>query len=99
MSSRGHAMNRSSWIMSVMVLLSIGGVNGARCQERVDRFGDALPEHAVARMGSLRFQAGFDVARTVFSEDGKKLLATGFFAGVRAWDAETGKEFKLAESM
>src|SRR5439155_16092763 len=57
----GCAMTRSFWPLLVTALVS-GASLSARAQERVDRFGDALPEHAVARMGSLRFQAGYDVA-------------------------------------
>lgn len=62
-----------------------------------DRFGDALPEHAVARMGSLRFQHGQTVERLFFSQDGSKILVNGFYGTNRVFDAATGKEHKIAE--
>lgn len=61
-----------------------------------DRFGDALPENAVARMGSLRFQHGQMVERMHFSPDGARILLNGRFTN-RLFDTMTGKEFKLAE--
>src|SRR5262249_29525213 len=61
---------------------------------RVDRHGDPLPAAAVARLGttrwrhSLRDYSGF--GRLAMSPDGKSLVSAGD-AGLRLWDAATGR--------
>jgi WD40 repeat protein len=74
---------------------------------RTDRYGDPLPEGAVARLGTARLrQADSDRITTVaFSPDGKLLATAGgvFHWGgpvferpyrVRLWDPATGKEVR-----
>jgi len=58
----------------------------------VDRFGDALPEGALARYGTVRLRQGFLVHRVLFAPDGKKLALAGCGRPVGLWDVETGKE-------
>jgi RNA polymerase sigma factor (sigma-70 family) len=64
-------------------------------QLRVDRFGDALPPGAIARLGSKRFGHSFYTDKVYWSPDGK-LLATigGYSTGRRLclWDVATGRE-------
>jgi WD40 repeat protein len=57
----------------------------------VDRQGDPLPPGVVLRLGSTRWRGAGDLLRQVaFSADGKQILmATG--AGLRRFDADTGK--------
>jgi WD40 repeat protein len=52
-----------------------------------------LPEGAVARFGSTRFQHTNNVAALAFSPDGK-ILATGGGAVVRLWQVESGREIR-----
>ena len=60
---------------------------------RVDRHGDPLPEHAVARIGTTRLRHGTAVTLLCYSPDGKTLAAS---AGrtVSLWDVGTGKELR-----
>lgn len=60
---------------------------------RVDRFGDPLPDEAVARIGTTRFRHGGGIHSISFAPDGKRLLSFGA-DGVRVWDAATGREHR-----
>jgi WD40 repeat protein len=61
---------------------------------RADRYGDPLPEHALVRLGTVRFRHNGGVDAIAISPDGKTLFGGGGFGGrsVRMWDAATGKE-------
>jgi WD40 repeat protein len=95
-----------SW-MPLSILLFLLGVSGgrggdgqeaAKPHRRVDLQGDALPERAVARLGTVRFRHGNYIHSLAYSPDGK-LLASAAYEALRVWDAATGKErFALASS-
>jgi RNA polymerase sigma factor (sigma-70 family) len=57
---------------------------------RRDRFGDPLPDGALARMGTVRFRNGESDEVMAFTPDGKALVALGRIG--RLWDTETGRE-------
>ena len=58
---------------------------------RVDQYGDALPEGAVARLGGLRFRHEGEATALAFTPDGKSLI--GYTnSGIMIWDAASGKE-------
>jgi RNA polymerase sigma factor (sigma-70 family) len=57
---------------------------------RSDLHGDALPEGAVARLGTVRFRHGNGTAQA-FTPDGKTLLSCGGDRTLRFWDAATGR--------
>jgi hypothetical protein len=58
---------------------------------RTDRYGDPLPEGAVARLGTTRFRDSNNAYSVCYSPDGKILAAIGD-DGVRLWNAANGKE-------
>src|SRR5262249_17303614 len=58
---------------------------------RDDRYGDPLPEYALARLGTVRFRHNRGVDGLALSPDGKTVFGGGG-RSVRAWDAATGKE-------
>src|SRR5579871_2464202 len=63
-------------------------------QVLLDRFGDPLPEGAVARLGTMRFRHGAEVRSVAFSPDGKTLAWSGQDNSVRIWEIATGKEIR-----
>lgn len=58
---------------------------------RTDLYGDPLPEGAVARLGTLRFNHGQGLDNVLFSPDGTSILSSGR-GHLRRWDIATGKE-------
>jgi RNA polymerase sigma factor (sigma-70 family) len=58
---------------------------------QVDRHGDPLPDGAVARLGTMRFNHGEGLRQLHFSPDGKTVYSEGG-GWLRAWDAATGEE-------
>jgi RNA polymerase sigma factor (sigma-70 family) len=61
---------------------------------RVDRFGDPLPDGAVARLGTVRFRTGKapSSAGIGFLAGGKTLVSSYGSGPIVFWDAATGKE-------
>ncbi len=57
-----------------------------------DRFGDPLPEGAVARLGSIRFRGGDRPVNAMrFSPDGQTLLTVSQDFLLRIWETKTGR--------
>jgi RNA polymerase sigma factor (sigma-70 family) len=70
-----------------------------RKEPRTDRFGDPLPEGAVARLGTLRLFHGQDLRRVVLSPDGKLVSGTDNSFRNRLWDAVSGRELELPDAL
>ena len=73
--------------MSSLLLFTITSL----CFGQLDATGDPLPDHAIARMGTLRLRHGDRVCGVCFSKDEKSLFSAGHDNAVRQWDAATGK--------
>jgi WD40 repeat protein len=60
---------------------------------RTDRYGDLLPDGAIARLGSLRFRHEGSVYSLAFSPDDKILAGAQMMSGrIVLWDSRTGKK-------
>ena len=66
-------------------------VEEPRRRERLDVHGDPLPEGAVARLGTSRFNHGTNINDTMYTPDGKGLLTFGYDGFVRVWDPTSGR--------
>ncbi len=62
-----------------------------KAEPRTDRFGDPLPEGAVSRLGTVRFNHGSRVLGFHFTPDGQTVVSLGS-GSLCLWDAATGKE-------
>src|SRR6266404_6320018 len=58
----------------------------------VDRFGDPLPDGAIARLGSVRFTHSAGLEQFAFAADSKTIVFFGRDNIAGRWDAESGKE-------
>jgi RNA polymerase sigma factor (sigma-70 family) len=63
----------------------------AQPRGRVDLHGDPLPDGAVARLGTSRFNHGNNVVGVAFTPDGKGLVSFGGDGFVRVWDPSSGR--------
>ena len=60
--------------------------------KRLDLDGEPLPDGAVARLGTIRFNHGSAIQSIVYTPDGKSILSFGNDHILRHWDALTGRE-------
>jgi WD40 repeat protein len=52
---------------------------------------EALPEHAVARFGTVRFRHGAPISALSISNDGKYLASGSSDRSIRIWETDTGR--------
>lgn len=81
-----------------LVLLSALGIwaDAAPEEPQRDRYGDPLPEGAIARLGSIRLRNEELIFSAVFMADGKT-LATAGAGSISFWDSATGKLARRVE--
>jgi WD40 repeat protein len=87
---------RLRWLFGLLLISSSIAAPGQDVAGRtwpaaVDRFGDPLPQHARARLGSSRFHHGAPLHQAFYTPDGKSLVAIDNAGIVRVWDAATGR--------
>jgi WD40 repeat protein len=76
-----------SWCL-LLVALERPGVGAG---PRRDAYGDALPNGAVQRLGTIRLRHSGMVHGAAFSPDGKYLATSGEDGPIRLWEPRTGK--------
>ncbi len=78
--------------LTLTVCLAYGSFTQSALAQRVDLYGDPLPEGAVARLGTISFRhAGGGVSSVCWSPDGKILASGGGDNSVRLWDPATSR--------
>lgn len=60
----------------------------------IDRLGDPLPPHVLARLGTVRLRQQGPVNTVAFTPDGKLIASAGWTRTVHLWDAATGQEVR-----
>ncbi len=58
---------------------------------KLDRYGDPLPDRAVARLGTTRYRQDSPIYRIAYTPDGRHFLTDGRDSILRVWDAATGR--------
>jgi len=59
-----------------------------------DRYGDPLPDGALARLGTTRLRHGADVTFVAFGPDGRTLVTAAEDNTIRIWDLAGGREIR-----
>jgi len=80
----------SLWSCVCLVIAGFVGVSAAD-EPRRDSFGDPLPEHAIARLGTVRFRHNYPVSEIWFFPDGRRLLTCDSGGGVSVWQLPGGR--------
>jgi WD40 repeat protein len=63
-----------------------------KAEARTDRYGDPLPEGAVARLGTLRLSHRDEISSAAFSPDGRTIATAG--GDILLWDLKKGKQLR-----
>src|SRR5262245_20474073 len=71
--------------------LTVVAAGRAQPAPRLDAFGDPLPEHAVARLGTTRLRHPNQIPAVAYSPDGSLLASASIEGRVRVWEMPSGK--------
>jgi WD40 repeat protein len=80
-------MTHTALILAAVASLPAAPVPG---REARDRYGDPLPDGAVARVGTVRLRNVIDISRVALSPDGKLLVTAGDYGPLKVWNAASG---------
>jgi WD40 repeat protein len=64
----------------------------ALAEPKTDHYGDALPDGAIARLGTLRLHHPLMISSVRYSRDGQFIISCAVDGTARVWDAQTGAE-------
>src|SRR5262245_26063407 len=87
----------SSWLIAwLFTACPLCGQEPAKKEKkaRLDVHGDALPDGALARMGTLRWQVRGKVSCVAVSSDGKVLALGAEDGSIALWEMKTGTELR-----
>src|SRR5262245_45060093 len=87
---------RALFLVLVAAPLQAGPPEPGPAPRLADRYGDPLPEGAVARLGSLRLRHA-DLSDFVFPPGGKTVITVAADQLVRTWDLESGREIGIVQ--
>jgi WD40 repeat protein len=80
-------------LLSVIMLALVLTADATQQQPATkDAFGDALPEGAVARLGTVRWRHGGVTTFAAFLPGGKTVISAGMDKTIRVWEYPSGKE-------
>ena len=65
---------------------------------RLAELSDALPDGAIARLGTVRFRHGSHICAIAFAPDGRSLASGGYYPVLHIWESSSGKELLRFES-
>lgn len=63
-------------------------------KSKLDAYGDPLPMHAIARLGTVRFRHSAILQDFEFTSNGQTIWSWDFHSKIRAWQAATGELLK-----
>jgi len=82
-----HGISRLLW--AVLLLWLAADVCGSESPGE-----EALPPHAVSRLGDVRFRHGGAASFVRYSADGTRVISAGADLRLRIWDAATGRQLR-----
>src|SRR5215470_17318013 len=84
------------WLAVAANLLGWSAAPAAGEPPRADRYGDPLPDGALARVGTVRFRQGGAPPFLSFTPDGKTLISadSAVDTTIRFWEAATGRQVR-----
>ena len=86
----------SGWFFLFAACCSVANEPERSQTSKVDLYGDALPSHAIARLGTTRLQHRGDARDLKFTPDGKRL--TGWSDDrLYVWDAKSGRRIRAED--